>query len=256
MIELRNITKKFNLSGNQKDLKIALNNVSLTINDGEFVAIIGGNGSGKTTTFNILSGALTPDDGSVLIDGNDVTKMNEHKRAKFIGRVFQDPMVGTCGDMSILENLEIAFRRGKSHRLVWGFKKENKTLFINELKRFNLDLENRLNQKAKLLSGGQRQALTLLMATLQKPSLLLLDEHTAALDPETSKTVMTLTNEIVRQEKLTTLMITHHLGDALKYADRIIMFNKGQVVLDISGKTKENMTQLELYKLFGEITNK
>lgn len=255
MLKLNHIKKTFSVGESEKDLRVALNDINLTINDGEFVAIIGSNGSGKTTLLNILSGALMPDSGNIIIDDADVTKINEFKRAKYIGRVFQDPMVGTCGDMSIIENLEIAYRRGKKHTLAWGFKKAHKELFIKELKRFNLGLEDRLNQKAKLLSGGQRQALTLLMASLQKPAFLLLDEHTAALDPETSKIVMRLTNEIVKEHQLTTLMITHHMRDAIAYADRIIMLHKGNIVFDVSGKEKEQLTELELYELFSKVSN-
>lgn len=255
MLQVKNLNKKFLVRGSTTDVRTALENVSFEIKDGEFVAIIGSNGSGKSTLLNVLSGTYPQDSGEIIIDGVNVGKMNEYKRAKFIGRVFQDPMVGTCGDMSILENLEIAYRRGKKHTLKWGFNKANKEIFVQELERFNLGLEDRLNHKAKLLSGGQRQALTLLMASLQKPSFLLLDEHTAALDPETSKIVMKLTNEIVRENNLTTLMVTHQMNDAVQYADRIIMIHKGHIVMDVSGKEKEKLTTLKLFEMFSNLSN-
>lgn len=252
MLEIKNITKTFNLTGNQEDKRIALDNISLTINDGEFVTIIGGNGSGKSTLMNIISGVLQPDEGQVFIDGVNVTKIKEHKRAKFLGRVFQDPMMGTAGDMSVLENMEIAYRRGKVHTLKWGFKKENKEIFKKELSRFDLGLETRLDQKVKLMSGGQRQALTLLMATMQKPSILLLDEHTAALDPKTAKKVLHLTRKIVEENQLTTLMITHNMRDALHYGNRLVMLHGGHILHDFSKEEKEKLQPEDLLKMFDE----
>ncbi len=253
MLELNNISKTF-LRGTL-DEKKALDNISLTIEDGEFVTIIGGNGSGKSTLMNVLCGVYTPDEGNIFIDDIDVTKMNEHKRAKYIGRVFQDPMMGTAKDMSILENLEIAYRRGQSSTFKWNFKKNNRQMYIDELSKFNLGLENRLTQKVGLLSGGQRQVLTLLMATLQRPKFLLLDEHTAALDPKTSRIVMEMTNEIVKENHLTTLMITHNMKDAIKYGDRLIMINGGKIIMDVKGEEKANLTADEIVKKFSESTD-
>ena len=254
MLELVNVSKTFNLSGNKEDERVALDHVSLKIEDGDFITVIGGNGSGKTTTMNLISGTLLPDEGDILLEGKSLLKEKEFQRARHFGRVFQDPLQGTAGNMSILENLEIALLRGQKHSpLKWGFKKEHKEIFINELKRFDLGLESRLSQKVKLLSGGQRQALTLLMATLNKPKVLLLDEHTAALDPKTAKKVLELTNKIVTEDKLTTIMITHNMKDALAYGNRLIMFNSGKIVLDVKGKEKENLTVEDLLKKFDEV---
>ena len=254
MLELVNVSKTFNLSGNKEDERVALDHVSLKIEDGDFITVIGGNGSGKTTTMNLISGTLLPDEGDILLEGKSLLKEKEFQRARHFGRVFQDPLQGTAGNMSILENLEIALLRGQKHSpLKWGFKKEHKEIFINELKRFDLGLESRLSQKVKLLSGGQRQALTLLMATLNKPKVLLLDEHTAALDPKTAKKVLELTNKIVTEDKLTTIMITQNMKDALAYGNRLIMFNSGKIVLDVKGKEKENLTVEDLLKKFDEV---
>ena len=328
MLELRNITKTFELPGTNEKIK-ALNNVSLTINDGEFVTVIGSNGSGKSTTMNILTGAYTPDEGQVLLNGVDVTKMKEHQRAKYFGRVFQDPMMGTASNMSVLENLEIAFRRGKHHSILrWGFKKENKKFFVEDLMKFNLGIEKRLSKRVGTMSGGQRQALTLLMATMRdKPThnrifkdyvtfsgkdpkvakkeiedaynsalddfknqkleiknnkelskkerkeaidkafqefdnkvrkfdltkqILLLDEHTAALDPKTARKVLELTDYIVKKTGLTTIMITHNMKDAIKYGNRLIMFKDGQIIYDVKGATKSKLTVEKLLNLFEE----
>lgn len=253
MLEIKNVTKKFNLTGTQEDERIALDNVSLSVAPGEFVTIIGGNGSGKSTLMNIIAGTLSPDSGQVFINGKDVTKLKEHQRAEFLGRVFQDPMRGTAADMSVLENLEIARIRGKKHSpLKWGFSIAHKEEFIKELQRFHLGLEDRLNQKVGLLSGGQRQALTLLMASMIEPKILLLDEHTAALDPKTAQTVLTLTDDIVKENKLTTLMITHNMRDAITYGDRVIMLHNGKIIFDVKGKEKKKLTVDVLYKLFEE----
>lgn len=253
MLEIKNVTKKFNLTGTQEDERIALDNVSLTVAPGEFVTIIGGNGSGKSTLMNIIAGTLSPDSGQVFINGKDVTKLKEHQRAEFLGRVFQDPMRGTAADMSVLENLEIARIRGKKHSpLKWGFSIAHKEEFIRELQRFHLGLEDRLNQKVGLLSGGQRQALTLLMASMIEPKILLLDEHTAALDPKTAQTVLTLTNDIVKENKLTTLMITHNMRDAITYGNRVIMLHNGKIIFDVKGEEKQKLTVDVLYKLFEE----
>ena len=333
MLELRNVTKSFNLTGNKEDLRIALDHVNLQIESGEFVTIIGGNGSGKSTTMNIITGVLKPDSGQVLLNDVDVTNMSEHQRAAYFGHVFQDPMMGTAGDMSVLENLEIAYRRGRVHSpFLWGFKKSHKEEFIRELKRFDLGLEDRLNQKVGVMSGGQRQALTLLMATMRnKPThkvvkrdyirfsekdhdlakkefeeaynkalkeyktkkaeiskdkslshkekkkkkleaynefdkvvrrfdltkqILLLDEHTAALDPKTANKVLELTDRIVKENEMTTLMITHNMRDAIKYGNRLIMFHTGHIIFDVRGEEKAKLTVEDLLKKFDEADKK
>ena len=327
MLSLRNICKTFNMTGAKEDERVALDHINLDIEPGEFVTIIGGNGSGKSTTLNVVAGSITPDSGDILLNGESILKLKEYQRASYFGRVFQDPMMGTSGDMSVLENLEIAYRRGRVHSpFVWGFKKENKEDFIRELKRFDLGLEDRLNQKVGVMSGGQRQALTLLMATMRnKPThkmvrrdyikfsekdkslaakefddvyepakkeykekckaiksdknltfeqkkqqiadiydefdkkvrqfdltkqILLLDEHTAALDPKTAKKVLGLTDKIVKENQMTTLMVTHNMKDALTYGNRLIMFNQGHIVLDIKGEEKKKLTVEDLLKKF------
>lgn len=251
MLKLTNITKRFNSTGKPEDEITVLNDFSLEINDGEFVTIIGQNGSGKSTTMNLITGVLLPDSGSIVLNGEDITKEKEHVRAKHFGRVFQDPMMGTVAEMSVLENMEIAVRRGKRHSpFKWGFKQENKERFIDSLREFDLGLDTRLSAKAGTLSGGQRQALTLLMATLEKPEILLLDEHTAALDPKTAKRVLTLTDKIVRENNLTTLMVTHNMKDAITYGDRLIMFSGGKIVLDVKGEEKKNLKIEDLLNQF------
>lgn len=333
MLELRNVTKSFNLTGAKEDLRIALDHINLQIDSGEFVTIIGGNGSGKSTTMNIITGLVKPDEGQVLLNEVDVTKMNEHQRAQYFGHVFQDPMMGTSGDMSVLENLEIAYLRGRKHSpFVWGFKKSHKEEFIRELKRLDLGLETRLNQKVGVMSGGQRQALTLLMATMRnKPThrmvkrdyirfsekdhdvakkefedtynpakleyknalkeirknktlsfkekkeakaeayrefdkkirkfdltkqILLLDEHTAALDPKTAKKVLELTDKIVKENEMTTLMITHNMKDAITYGNRLIMFHLGHIIYDVRGEEKQKLTVEDLLRKFDEADKK
>lgn len=252
MLKVQNVTKIFNPTQNKEDERIALNNVSLTINEGEFVTIIGGNGSGKSTLFNVISGALEVDSGKIIIDGEEVTNLSEHKRANLLGIVFQDPMQGTAANMSIIENLLIASRRKRKDTLKWGFDKNLINEFRERLSQLNLGLETRLNQKVGLLSGGQRQAITLLMATYSNPKILLLDEHTAALDPKTAKIVLELTAKIVKENKLTTIMITHNMRDALKYGNRLIMLDQGRVVLDESGEAKVKLTPTDLIKKFDE----
>ena len=333
MLELRNVTKSFNLTGAKEDLRIALDHINLQIDSGEFVTIIGGNGSGKSTTMNIITGLVKPDEGQVLLNEVDVTKMDEHQRAQYFGHVFQDPMMGTSGDMSVLENLEIAYLRGRKHSpFVWGFKKSHKEEFIRELKRLDLGLETRLNQKVGVMSGGQRQALTLLMATMRnKPThkmvkrdyikfsekdhevakkefedvynsakaeykktlkeirgnkslsykqkkeakaeayntfdkkirkfdltkqILLLDEHTAALDPKTAKKVLELTDKIVKENEMTTLMITHNMKDAITYGNRLIMFHLGHIIFDVRGEEKQKLTFEDLLRKFDEADKK
>lgn len=330
MLKLNNVVKSFNSTGKPEDKMTVLHGLNLTINDGEFVTIIGQNGSGKSTTMNLITGAMFPDSGSIELNGANVTKEKEYVRARYFGRVFQDPMMGTVAEMSVLENMEIAVRRGIKHSPIkWGFRKEHKKRFIESLKEFDLGLENRLGAKAGTLSGGQRQALTLLMATMpQLPShatikkdyvkfaygdkakareevneaysrgkerflakkkeikankslkprqkreeikkayfefdeefrkfdvtkpMLLLDEHTAALDPKTAKRVLTLTDKIVREKGFTTLMITHNMKDAITYGDRLIMFAGGEIVLDVKGEEKKNLKIEDLLNQFEKV---
>ena len=249
MLEIRDLTKVF-VSDNNIDKKIALDKINLTINDGEFVTVIGGNGSGKSTLMNIISGSILPDEGQIYLDGELITKLSEHKRAKFLGRVFQDPNMGTATNMSLLENLELAYRRGEKRTLKWGFKKEHEKIFKEKLQKLDLGLENNLNKKIGLFSGGQRQAITLLMATFMTPKLLLLDEHTAALDPKTATKVLKITNEVVTENNITTIMITHNMKDAIKYGNRLIMFNNGHIVFDISGEEKQQLKVQDLLEKF------
>jgi putative ABC transport system ATP-binding protein len=248
MLKLEKVTKTFNPGTiNQKT---ALDNLSLTLNDGDFVTVIGGNGAGKSTMLNAVSGVWELDSGKIQIDDIDVTNMPEYKRARYLGRVFQDPMKGTAADMEIQENLALARRRGKRRGLSWGITKAEKEQFREALKILGLGLENRMTDKVGLLSGGQRQALTLLMATLQKPKILLLDEHTAALDPKTAKNVLELSDEIIRANRLTTLMITHNMNDAIKYGNRLIMMNSGKIIFDVSGEEKKRLTTSQLIEMF------
>ena len=232
MLELINISKTFN-PGTVNE-KLALDRLSLTIKDGEFVTVIGGNGAGKSTMLNAVAGVFFVDDGRIIIDGNDVTRLEEHRRAKYIGRVFQDPMMGTAASMGIEENLALANRRGQFRGLKWGITHKERQFYKEQLATLGLGLENRLTTKVGLLSGGQRQALTLLMASLKKPKLLLLDEHTAALDPKTAAKVLEATEEIVRRNNLTTLMITHNMRDAINHGDRLIMLYEGRIAVDAS----------------------
>ncbi len=248
MLEIKNIYKTFNPGTiNQK---IALNDLNLTLNEGDFVTVIGGNGAGKSTMLNAISGVWKPDSGKIIIDGVDVTNMPEHKRASFLGRVFQDPMLGTAPDMSIQENMALAIRRGKRRGLGWGISEKEKALFKEELATLDLGLEERVTSKVGLLSGGQRQAVTLLMATLKKPKLLLLDEHTAALDPKTAAKVLELSEKIVAKNQLTALMVTHNMKDAIRYGNRLIMMNEGHIIFDVSGEEKKNLTVEELIAKF------
>ncbi len=252
MLELRNIYKTFN-AGTINE-KRALNGVSLTLKEGDFVTVIGGNGAGKSTLLNAVAGVWPVDRGSILIDGVDVTRLPEHKRAKYIGRVFQDPMTGTAATMQIEENLALAKRRGLKRTLRPGITRAEREEYRELLKILDLGLEDRLTSKVGLLSGGQRQALTLLMASLVKPKLLLLDEHTAALDPKTAAKVLTATEHIVRRDNLTTLMITHNMRDAIAHGNRLIMMYEGRVALDISGEEKTRLTVEDLLSKFGQAT--
>ena len=252
MLDVRNIYKTFN-PGTVNE-KTALRGVSLHLNDGDFVTVIGGNGAGKSTLLNAVAGVWPVDSGSISIDGADVTHLAEHKRAKYIGRVFQDPMMGTAATMQIEENLALAARRGRSRTLRTGITQSERDEYREILKILDLGLEDRLTSKVGLLSGGQRQALTLLMATLQKPQLLLLDEHTAALDPKTAAKVLDATERIVQKDRLTTLMITHNMKDAIVHGNRLIMMYEGNVALDISGEEKKKLTVEDLLAKFGQAT--
>lgn len=248
MLKIKNIYKTFN--ANTVNEKRALSGLNLTLNKGDFVTVIGGNGAGKSTMLNAISGVWKPDYGTIEIDGVNVTNMPAYKRASLLCRVFQDPMKGTAPDMEIAENLAIAARRGMKRRLVWGCQRNEKENYRQLLKQLDLGLEDRLTTKVGLLSGGQRQAVTLLMATLKNPKLLLLDEHTAALDPKTAAKVLEITNKLVTENGLTTLMVTHNMHDAIKYGNRLIMMHEGSIVVDISGDEKKKLTIDQLLNLF------
>ena len=248
MLELKNICKTFNPG--TINAKVALNHLNLTLKDGDFCTVIGGNGAGKSTMLNAVAGVFTVDSGSIVIDGQDVTRLPEHKRASLLGRVFQDPMMGTAPTMQIEENLALAARRGQRRGLKWGITAEERADYKELLRSLDLGLEDRMTAKVGLLSGGQRQALTLLMAALKRPKLLLLDEHTAALDPKTAAKVLTLSDQIVEENGLTTLMITHNMKDAIQHGNRLIMMDAGRVVVDISGEEKKKLTVPDLLALF------
>lgn len=252
MLKANDIYKTFN--GGTVNEKHALNGASLTLEEGEFVTVIGGNGAGKSTFLNALAGVWPVDAGSIVIDGEDVTGLSEYKRAKYLGRVFQDPMTGTAADMEIQENLALAARRGKSRGLGWGISKAEREQYHEMLKILDLGLEDRMTSKVGLLSGGQRQALTLLMATLQKPKVLLLDEHTAALDPKTAAKVLETTERIVSENHLTTLMVTHNMRDAIVHGNRLIMMNEGKIILNIAGEEKKKLTIEQLLHKFEEVS--
>ena len=248
MLELKNLYKTFN-AGTVNE-KRAIDGLDLTLEDGDFVTIIGGNGAGKSTTLNLIAGVFPADQGSIILDGVDITRLPEHKRAAYIGRVFQDPMMGTAATMGIEENLALANRRGQRRTLRPGITAQEREKFRKQLAALGLGLEDRMTSKVGLLSGGQRQALTLLMATLKKPRLLLLDEHTAALDPKTADKVLQITEEIVARDKLTTLMVTHNMKHAIQYGNRLIMMDAGKVVVDIRGEEKKNLTVRDLLEKF------
>ena len=248
MLELKNLYKTFN-AGTVNE-KRAIDGLDLTLEDGDVVTIIGGNGAGKSTTLNLIAGVFPADQGSIILDGVDITRLPEHKRAKYLGRVFQDPMMGTAATMGIEENLALANRRGQRRTLRPGITAQEREKFRKQLAALGLGLEDRMTSKVGLLSGGQRQALTLLMATLKKPRLLLLDEHTAALDPKTADKVLQITEEIVARDKLTTLMVTHNMKHAIQYGNRLIMMDAGKVVVDIRGEEKKNLTVRDLLEKF------
>ncbi|MEA4971784.1 Choline transport ATP-binding protein OpuBA [bioreactor metagenome] len=250
MLKVTNVRKTFN-KGTINEKK-ALNGINLQLNEGDFVTVIGGNGAGKSTMLNMIAGVYPIDSGKIEIDDINISRDAEFKRAKYIGRVFQDPMMGTAAGMEIQENLALALRRGKKRGLGWGIKSNEKEIYQNALAKLSLGLEDRMSSKVGLLSGGQRQALTLLMATLKKPKLLLLDEHTAALDPKTAAKVLELTNEMVTRDNLTTLMVTHNMKDAIAIGNRLIMMNEGKIIYDVSGEDKKRLTVDDLLKKFSE----
>lgn len=248
MLEIKNVHKTFNPSTINE--KKALKGIDLTLNEGDFVTVIGGNGAGKSTMLNMIAGVYPVDCGTITIDRIDVTNLSEHKRAKYIGRVFQDPMTGTAADMQIDENLALAARRGQRRGLKFGVSRKEKAKYAEILASLDLGLESRLTSKVGLLSGGQRQAITLLMATLKKPKLLLLDEHTAALDPKTAHKVLQITQDIVQKNNLTTIMITHNMKDAISIGNRLIMMNDGKIIYDVSGEEKKKLTTADLLAKF------
>lgn len=252
MLRIEHISKTFNPG--TVHAKHALEDVSLHLAPGDFVTVIGGNGAGKSTMLNAVAGTFFVDSGRILVDGNDVTGMAEHKRAAYLGRVFQDPMMGTAPTMQIDENLALAARRGKHHGLRWGITKKERSEYRDMLARLDLGLEDRMSAKVGLLSGGQRQALTLLMASLQQPKLLLLDEHTAALDPKTAEKVLQLSDQIVSENHLTTMMVTHNMKDAIAHGNRLIMMSEGHIVLDISGEEKQKLTVTQLLQMFHTVS--
>ena len=250
MLEVKNIVKTFNI-GTVNEKK-ALQGINLSLEDGDFVTIIGGNGAGKSTLMNAIAGVWPVDEGQILIEGKDITKLPEYKRAKFLGRVFQDPMTGTAATMGIEENLALAFRRGGRRTLKAGINNQERRLYEETLAKLGLGLQARMTSKVGLLSGGQRQALTLLMATLRRPKLLLLDEHTAALDPKTAKKVLDLTSEIVEEQKLTAMMVTHNMKDAIHMGNRLIMMHEGRIIYDVAGEEKKKLQVEDLLRKFEE----
>ena len=251
MLKVEHISKTFN-PGTINEKK-ALDKLSLHLAPGEFVTVIGGNGAGKSTMLNAVAGTWPVDEGRITIDGTDVTALPDFRRAPYIGRVFQDPMLGTAPDMWLEENLALALRRGKSRGLRWGISKQERALYREKLASLGLGLEERMTTKVGLLSGGQRQAITLLMAALQEPKLLLLDEHTAALDPATAAKVLELSDQIVTENKLTALMITHNMRDAIQHGNRLIMMNQGKIILDIAGEEKKHLTKQDLLDRFAAL---
>ena len=252
MLKINGVYKTFN-KGTINE-KRALNGVDLELNEGDFVTIIGGNGAGKSTLLNSICGVFPIDSGSIVIDGINVTRLPEHKRAKYLGRVFQDPMMGTAADMWIEENMSLAYRRGQRRGLKWAITSKERKIYKEMLSQLGLGLENRLSSKVGLLSGGQRQALTLLMAVMRKPKLLLLDEHTAALDPKTAATVLELSEKFISEDNLTTLMITHNMKDAITHGNRLIMMHEGRVIYNVSGEEKKKLTVDDLLTKFADLS--
>ncbi len=253
MLEIKDVHKTFN-AGTINE-KVALDGVNLNLNPGDFVTIIGGNGAGKSTTLNAIAGVWPIDQGQIIIDGTDISALSEHKRATYLGRVFQDPMVGTAATMSIEENMAIAARRGKKRGFGWGITKQERDDFREKLKELDLGLEDRLSSRVGLLSGGQRQAVTLLMATLKHPKLLLLDEHTAALDPKTAAKVLGLSDKLIQENNLTAMMVTHNMKDAIAHGNRLIMMHEGKVIYDVSGEEKRNLHVSDLLAKFEEVSD-
>ena len=251
-LEIQDIHKVFNRGTINE--KVALNGVNLNLNPGDFVTIIGGNGAGKSTTLNAIAGVWPIDSGKIIIDGTDITNLPEHKRAKYLGRVFQDPMTGTAATMDIEENMAIALRRGEKRTLRWGVSREDRALFREKLQTLGLGLEDRMTSKVGLLSGGQRQAITLLMAALKQPKLLLLDEHTAALDPKTAAKVLEISDKIIAENQLTAMMVTHNMKDAIVHGNRLIMMHEGKVIYDVAGEEKKNLQVKDLLAKFEEVS--
>lgn len=251
-LEIKDLHKVFNRGTINE--KVALDGVNLQLNQGDFVTIIGGNGAGKSTTLNAIAGVWPVDAGQIIIDGTDITRLPEHKRALYLGRVFQDPMTGTAATMDIEENMAIAYRRGQKRTLRWGVTKEEKELFHEKLQVLGLGLEDRMTNKVGLLSGGQRQAITLLMASLKQPKLLLLDEHTAALDPKTAAKVLEISDQIISENHLTAMMVTHNMKDAIAHGNRLIMMHEGRVIYDVSGEEKKNLHVKDLLAKFEEVS--
>jgi len=251
VLVIKNLTKRFSLGGGS--VNTAVDRVDLTVAKGQFVTLIGSNGAGKSTLLNLIAGRYLPDEGSVILDGTDITRWSEHRRAAYIGRVFQDPMQGTAASMTVEENLSIAERRGMRRTLGPGVTRSGRIRYKELLSQLGLGLENRLQSEVGLLSGGQRQSLALIMATMTRPSLLLLDEHTAALDPKTAQQVLELTAKIVAERQLTTLMVTHNLEHALRFGDRTIMMHEGRIVLDLSGPERARMTVQDLLQQFSRV---
>lgn len=252
ILEIKNLHKTFN-KGTINE-KVALDGVDLNLNPGDFVTIIGGNGAGKSTTLNAIAGVWDVDEGAIIVDGVDVTRLNEHKRARYLGRVFQDPMTGTAATMSIEENMAIAARRGDRRGFRWGITKKEREQYKDQLKMLGLGLEERLSTKVGLLSGGQRQAVTLLMAALKKPKLLLLDEHTAALDPKTAAKVLEISDKLIEENHLTAMMVTHNMKDAIAHGNRLIMMHEGKIIYDVSGDEKKALHVSDLLAKFEEVS--
>lgn len=253
MLDLISVTKRFNIGTVNE--RVALDHLDLHLDDGDFVTVIGGNGAGKSTMLNLIAGVFRPDGGHILLDGQDVTNLQEYQRAKMLGRVFQDPMMGTAANMQIEENLAMAYRRTRNRSLRWGINDSERERYRELLKSLNLGLEDRMTSKVGLLSGGQRQAVTLLMATMQKPKVLLLDEHTAALDPKTAEKVLDLTQELVDRDHLTTVMITHNMKDAIRLGNRLVMMNEGRIIYEVAGEEKKNLKVSDLLEKFAQASD-